>query len=44
MLGEQAELLVEEVWLGGTRLLPEAKMAAELKARYGKPAAARARR
>jgi hypothetical protein len=35
---------VEEVWLGGTRLLPEAKMAAELKARYGKPAAARARR
>jgi CubicO group peptidase (beta-lactamase class C family) len=35
---------VEEVWLGGTRLLPEAAIAAELEARYGKPAPARARR
>jgi D-alanyl-D-alanine carboxypeptidase len=26
---------VEEVWLGGTRLLPEAKITAELEARYG---------
>jgi hypothetical protein len=26
---------VGEVWFGGTRLVPEAEAAAELKARYG---------
>ena len=39
-----ADGAVDEVWLGGTRLLPETQMAAELKARYGKPATARPRR
>jgi hypothetical protein len=28
---------VEEVWLGGVRLVPEAQMAAELEARYARP-------
>jgi D-alanyl-D-alanine carboxypeptidase len=28
---------VDELWLGGVRLLPEAGIAAELEARYGKP-------
>ena len=35
---------IEEVWLGGTRLLPEARIAAELEARYGKRPGAKARR
>jgi hypothetical protein len=30
-----------EVWLGGTRLLPAARVAAELEARYDKPKARR---
>lgn len=39
-----ADGAVEEVWLGGTRLLPEAEIAKELAARYDKPAAGRGRR
>jgi D-alanyl-D-alanine carboxypeptidase len=35
---------VEEVWLGGTRLLSEAKIVAEMEARYGNPAETRAQR
>lgn len=33
-----ADGTVEEVWLGGTRLLPEAQIIGELKSRYAKPA------
>jgi CubicO group peptidase (beta-lactamase class C family) len=33
---------VEELWLGGTRCVPEAKVVAELEARYGKQRGARA--
>ena len=32
---------IEEVWLGGTRLLPEKEAVAELTSRYGKPSRAR---
>jgi D-alanyl-D-alanine carboxypeptidase len=39
-----ADGAVEEVWLGGIRLLPEAAIAKELAARYGKPASGRGRR
>jgi len=33
---------VEEVWLGGTRLVPEAKIVAEMEAHYGNPAETKA--